>query len=580
MYIYTCFKTIIVVGVYCRISGKKEDDKDTSIETQIEEGIDFATNVIGENYKIYKDIGVSGKAEIEERNDFNQFIKDIQKGEIQHIFAINQSRIERSPKTWQIFVASVLNAGVKWYPEGNFYDLDNTTNRLMANMMSIINEFHSDNTSDAVKKAFKKNALKGKSHGINTYGITKDENGYMIHHPEEIKVVKDIFKWSLEGIGAYSIAKELNNKNIPTRYASLNSSKVTKDLYTKQKSFHKNKKWWGSTVHGILKKKLHRGIYTWGDEEVHLPHLEIISADDFEKTQKNLKKNKKQNVGKPPKYKYLLNGLLFCSECGHKFFGKRRKASRENTYKCSGKQAPLHVCTESRGFNISKFETFILQHLFVSKGLKEYLNSIEVDNDALELLEVEKSQLNRKIASTLKMVTKAFNMLFESDDEDLESDVRIIDKYKNDKIKLETLKESLEKIEQKIRLYKDNNRLIQVNQVIDGFDINSGFDSIKKAIHELIERIDVNYHKRDKGGTFYIKIKYKGYDEVTSFYVNQQLLNFSFDKSIMNHLADEDGYEMIEEQKLSKLLLRFRMKGLVKHELDIFINSNELVTFE
>ncbi len=67
---------------------------------------------------------------------------------------------------------------------------------------------HSDLTSDAVKRAFKKNALKGKAHGIRAYGIKKDKkSGLMIHHPKEIEVVKDIFKWSLDGTGAYSIAK-------------------------------------------------------------------------------------------------------------------------------------------------------------------------------------------------------------------------------------------------------------------------------------------------------------------------------------------------------------------------------------
>lgn len=525
MYIYSCFKTLIMVGIYCRISGKKEDDKDTSIDTQIEEGIDFATNVIGENYKIYKDIGVSGKAEIEERNDFNQFIKDIQKGEIQHIFAINQSRIERSPKTWQIFVASVLNASAKWYPEGNFYDLDNTTNRLMANMMSIINEFHSDNTSDAVKKAFKKNALKGKAHGIRAYGIKKDkESGLMVHDPKEIEVVKDIFKWSLEGKGAYTIAKELNEAEIPTRYNKLGITPLRKEVNTGKTYTNSTKKWWGSTISGILKNEIFMGVYVWGDERVKLPHLAILTEEEFDKVQKNFKKNKKEKVGKKPSNNYLLNGLLFCKECYSMYKGVIKKKSRDNSYKCKGKAAPTHICKKSRAVNIPRFETFIIQHLFLSKNLQEHLNKIEINNDEIALLQLKVSQKVKSIKSQEKMVTRDYNLMR---DPELEYDTRLKDDYQKSKMKLSKLKEELEVLENKLNEQRDNNRLNRVNNIIDGFDLTAGFKPIQESVHKLIERIDITHQPLEKNGIFQFLITYKGFNEKSIWRSNQQLNEYN-----------------------------------------------------
>src|SRR5690606_21173986 len=116
--------------------------------------------------------------------------------------------------------------------------------------------------------------------------------------------------WSMEGIGAYSIAKKLNESNVPTRLAKLGKNVITTDESTGRKVEHKNKVWWGSTVHGILKKKLYAGIHVWNKEEIELPHLAIITIDEFEKVQKNLKKNKRTKSGKKPIYKYLLNGLI------------------------------------------------------------------------------------------------------------------------------------------------------------------------------------------------------------------------------------------------------------------------------
>jgi len=572
------------VGIYCRISGNKEDDKDTSIDTQKELGIAFAAG-LRLPYEIYYDIGKSGANE-EKRDDFRKFIKDIKNGEITEIFAVNQSRIERNFDTWRMFTATVLNAKAKWYPNGVFYDLDSTTNRYLASMLSLANEFHADNTSDAVKIAFERNAKAGKCHGINAYGIMCSDDGYMIHHPEEIEVVKKIFKWSLEGIGAYSIAKKLNDLNISTRYASLNSNTTSKDEYTGEVTNHSYKKWWGSTISGILKKKLYMGIHTWGKDEdteepieFSLPDLAILSEEEFEAVQANFAKNKRTKSGQPPKNKYLLNGLLFCNECGHKFFGKRRLSSRENTYKCSGKEAPKYVCKHSRGFNIAKVETFILKHLFLTKDLQNHLNSIEIDDNGIEVLELEQQQLLKKIKSTDKGVTKAFNNM---NDPDLADDKRFKELYLSKKNKLKNLKESLVVLEESLYQLKFNNRLENVNKTIDGFNIDSGFKAIKKAVYDLIKRIDVSYQPLEKNGRFIFKIKYRGFAEVIEFAATQQLDRF----------ACVDYYAIPEWTKLGAIhtsnehflkpttnFNEYFDKFYNQHKMPIRIDKKELFTF-
>lgn len=69
-----------MLGIYTRISGNKEDGKDTSIEIQSELGIAFAKR-IGLSYKVYTDIGISGaKDEIEDRPEFPLLLNDIKKG--------------------------------------------------------------------------------------------------------------------------------------------------------------------------------------------------------------------------------------------------------------------------------------------------------------------------------------------------------------------------------------------------------------------------------------------------------------------------------------------------------------------
>ncbi|WCO02748.1 recombinase family protein [Psychroserpens ponticola] len=552
-----------MVGIYCRISGDKEEGKDTSIEYQEERGIGFA-NEMGMLYEVYKDINVSGKADIIARDEFHRFIGDVKSGKITHVFAIHQDRIERNPDTWRYFVSTVLNAGVQWFPDGKFYDLDSTTNRAMANLLSIFNEMHSDKTSDAVKVAFYRNALKGKVHGIRPYGITKDEDGYMIHEPNEIKVVKDIFKWSLEGLGVYSIAKKLNDLNIPTRFATLDKSTTTIDSSTGRKVKQKNKVWWGSTVHGILKKKLYAGFHVWNKEEIELPHLALVTLDEFDKVQENLKKNKRTKSGKKPIYKYLLNGLIYCHDCSKMYKGKRRLSDRRNQYICSGKQAPLHICKTSKGFNIPRFETFIIKHLFLSKDLQKHLNNIEVDTVEIDTLTFKKNELKSKIKTAEKQETKAFNLLF--GDDDLSDDTRLKAKYKETKNKVVSYKESLEQVESELKIQTDNNRLNRVNRTIEGFNLNAGFEAIKLAVQQLIERVDVEYRPLKKNGRFIFRIKYKGFQEHISYAATQQLDRFA----CVNYENTLESYEYAEGLNVWK-----GYKSSNKHFLKSDANFNE-----
>lgn len=564
-----------MVGIYCRISGNKEEGKDTSIDTQEQLGIKFADD-LRMPYRIYKDIGISGVSE-EKRYDFPKFLKDIKKGVITHIYAINQARIERNYDTWRLFVGTVLNAEAKWYPNGSFFDLDNTSNRMMAGMMSLINEWHAQTTSDAVTISFARNAKLGKVHGIRPYGITNDDNGFMIHEPKEIKVVKDIFKWSLDGIGAYTIAKKLNESSIPTRYNKLNKPTQRKDADIGSVISHSNKKWWGTTVHGILKKKLYAGIHVWNSEEIELPHLAIITLDEYQQVQENLKKNKRINSGKKPIYKYLLNGLLYCEECGRMFKGKRRLSDRRNQYICSGKQAPIYICKGSKGFNIPRFETFIIKHLFLNKNLQNYLNNIEVDTVEIDTLTFKRNELTKKLKAAEKLESRVFNLLLDSD---LSDDQRIKEKYKQAQGKGKALKESLKQVESDLKIQTDNNRLNRVNNTIEGFDFEASFETIKKAVQQLIERIDVHYHPLEKNGIFRFKIKYTGFNESISFLTNQQLLNYVCIDYRKEYPEDEYGLIAVEQLTVHKRFFRHKLKGLIKDDLDVQLKKDELFKFD
>ena len=141
--------------------------------------------------------------------------------------------------------------------------------------------------------------------------------------PEEAEIVRTIFSECVNGKGAFLIAKELNERGIPSKRGTI---------------------WHPSTVQGVLKNEKYTGdvifqkTYTdsnfnrhinYGEENQYLlenHHEAIISHEDFDKAQhvmeqRGLEKGVLKKEGKYQK-RYVFSGKITCGECGSRF--KRR----------------------------------------------------------------------------------------------------------------------------------------------------------------------------------------------------------------------------------------------------------------
>jgi DNA invertase Pin-like site-specific DNA recombinase len=128
-----------MIGIYCRISKRKEEGRDVSIAVQKEAGIKFATQQ-RTPYKLFVDEGISGaKGEIADRPMFADLFKAIEDKKISMVYCYDQSRIERNSNIWSLFVGVMLKNDCKYYPEGKFFDLDDPTNRFFSGILSLSN---------------------------------------------------------------------------------------------------------------------------------------------------------------------------------------------------------------------------------------------------------------------------------------------------------------------------------------------------------------------------------------------------------------------------------------------------------
>jgi site-specific DNA recombinase len=582
-----------MLGIYVRISGTKAKGKDTSIEIQTAEGMKVALR-LGMKYKIYSDVGISGTTEeIEGRPSFAEMMKDIDKDKITAVYVFDQSRLERNPKIWHIFQYQVNKKDIKFYPNGVETDLTDPAIKFATSIQSLTNQLFAEQTRVKVNLTFDKRASEGKTHGGLPYGYEKGNDGMYQVIPTEADVVRRIFDLSLAGNGTYTIANILNADKIPTKFQNVSKkdSFVRYDAYTKEEIVFKKAsiQWRGNVIYDMLKNTVYKGIRVWNRKskgkkqriEANVPP--IVNEDLFDKVNRNLVNNK-QKVGKRSEFKYLLNGLIVCGHCGKEYRGKKRIVNKDSAYKCihQGK------CPESRGISIVRFENFIIQHLFVNKNLKELLLNLPTNNDNGIVLKEKLGKYEEELKKKTKLKERHLNWL---DDEDLEDDESIREQYKKNLKVIDNLKNNIEVLKSEILESDSNFAKLKVESAVNEYRLTSGFDDTKRLIHTLVESITVNHTKLEKGGYFYILIKYKGFEEYSAFTTDwfsvkwdwmyyargkatneaQRLQDIEDQKAVLNF----KGIEYTEED-----FIDFEAGESVTGMVDeIVLDNNNLVTF-
>ncbi|MEX0981370.1 MAG: recombinase family protein [Bacteroidales bacterium] len=546
-----------MVGIYCRISKQKEEGRDVSIPVQKKHGIEFAKSQ-GMEFKLFVDEGISGAGDkLSDRPDFTLLLDAIRKEEISMVFCYDQSRIERNNRIWNMFLSLMLEKKCKYYPGGKFLDLDVPENQFFTGVMSLANELFSALTGIKVRDAIYENARNGKTHGLTAYGYIKGKNGYFEINSEEADVVKRIFKMSLEGIGTYTIANNLNIDGVPTRFSKLSGQIKRKDPYTKQITTHKKEdvRWRGNVIHDIIKNPIYKGTRIWNGESVPVPAL--MSEEYWQEVNDNLQNNRKM-VGKREEYHYLLNGLMFCGECQSEYRGKKRLKGRDSAYKCKGKRIHNVTCN-SRGISIVKMENFIIQHLFISKDLQTYLAGLSEKKEETDNLKQKLTREKKELEKLAKIEKNAYKHLL---DPDFENDEVIKEEIKSTKQKIKDKEQTIEILENRLIERDASSRIKRINNTIGKFHLDAGFNDTKRLIHSLIKKITIQHHYKSnsKGGYFLINIDYRGFDESSTFMTDWQALKWYWmghyrsqaitqddledDTELLKYFADKSGKEL------------------------------------
>ncbi len=477
-----------MLGIYTRLS--KQDEDSNSINNQLREGKQFAADFQYPDFKIYNEgEGISGGLDIVDRPILKELMSDIKNGVVTSLWVRNQNRLERNSLTYATFVQTVKSYKCKVYFNGVLQDYNNPNDNLLGGILSQLNSYKLELQSEQTKKVLKDNVKAGKTHARTPYGYTKDENNFLIIDKEEAKIIKKVYKWSLEGIGTNKIADKLNELRVPTTYNKMEGTLKVVNKFDKQdiKIVKKSEiKWSGNTIRGFIKNSHYKGVRVFSGDEYECPA--IFDAQYWQQVNDNLKKNA-NNSGKVVSHKYLLKGLLRCGKCGRNMYGRTRVNKRDNYYMCSSKRHK-HLNCGNRSINIDFLEKFIMSKFYGDYKLyvkvKEHFNSLN-NNEEIERLG-DKLKSRKDALKTLKnKVGKVMDAY--------EQDVYSLNEFSSRKRSYDAkiIDESLiiNNLESQIKNIKG----VSTKKMLEGLKLkeNLTFNSKRKILHEYIKNVKIEY---------------------------------------------------------------------------------------
>lgn len=365
------------VGIYIRLS--REDDKKQTESESITSQRDQSISYINENNCFlvdeYVDDGYSGTNF--ERPGFIRLIEDIEKGKINMVITKDLSRLGRDHILTGYYIEQYfpLN-GIRYVAINDSYDssLDSVSNDF-APFKSVFNDMYACDISKKVKSSLMIRKRQGKFTGWKApYGYKRDPvNKHKLIIDEEVSViVKRIFDMAFYGKSAKQIADILSKDKIPipSVYANLNRGRKSSAYGL----------WCGRTIAEMLTNHTYIGNMTQGrrkklgykiKKETRTPienwiivkntHPAIIEKELFDAVQNIVSKNKNKTKSMNA---YLLNGFLFCKECGHAI-GISKSSDKKRSYcACTyyRKYSKHNVCSPHT-VNYDKLESAILNSI-------------------------------------------------------------------------------------------------------------------------------------------------------------------------------------------------------------------------
>ncbi|MGE7604035.1 recombinase family protein [Peribacillus sp. NPDC097675] len=351
------------IALYCRVSTDEQAREGVSLDEQ-QERLTAYCRAMGwsEVPLLFIDDGYSAKNL--ERPQLMRLLEAMKKGEISKILVTKLDRLSRRLLHLLELIESFHQINVSFISISEAFDTNTPAGRLTLQVLGAVAEFERERIRERVFENMYHAASHGKWLTQSPYGYRLKDKELVIYEPEA-KIVQQIYDWYLEeGNGYYTIAKKLNDQNIPSRQNKEWSIRSIKLMLTNP--VYKGTLVW-NRLDSSKKKRFEKDEKDWVVLDDALPN--IINKDAWDKVQ--IKANKMQMAPRAQTSPHLLGGLLKCGKCGSGMsIGWSGSVKRRyRVYRCSANKNK-GTCT-SKQYKAEDVETWF------KEGLLQLSNSIQ-----------------------------------------------------------------------------------------------------------------------------------------------------------------------------------------------------------
>lgn len=324
---------ILRVAVYLRLSAEDGDkvesnsisNQRTLIHGYLKDHKEFSI------VKEFIDDGYSGTNF--ERPGFQNMMQMLENGGADCVIVKDLSRLGRDFSGVLRYVERIFpQLGIRFIAINDGYDNAETKEQLLAvRMKSLVNDIYPADTSRSVRANLLAKMRNGECVSpFTVYGYIKspENKNLLIPDPYAGEIVKDIFRWALEGYNRSDIADKLESLGVltPLEYKKSTGSKFNTGFQKKAKCV-----WSSVMVKRILTNIIYTGTLAQGKRTtpnhkvktiIHKPkeewvyfdnaHEALIDKHTFEVVQHLIGRDMRKS---PRKRIFSLSGLVQCAEC-------------------------------------------------------------------------------------------------------------------------------------------------------------------------------------------------------------------------------------------------------------------------
>jgi site-specific DNA recombinase len=391
-----------VVALYCRIS-KAKNGRTDSVEDQEAWGRGYAAKVWPDlPVRVYVDNDITAANEDVTRKAFERLRADIAAGDVVHVWAVEQTRLERVEARWFRFAAELDAAGiteVHTNREG-IIGLDE-----VAGIKAVLAAAEIRRLRRRIKDTLAARAAQGSppggAHFGYRHGTTDDGRKTFVIEPAEAEVVQWVADSILAGWGLANIARDLTARGVPTRRGG---------------------RWNEATIRQMVTKPSVAGLRSHHGDVIGPGNWPAILPEDRWRLVRHTLATRSHAVGQDgtdwpvrrharglTRRRWLLTGgVTVCGLCGHALTALQRTSKGRRTkpyYLCP---TPLRGGCARIGIVAEPFEAEVVRRLLAHLQRPEFLEALAADDDAarrqeladaLKALDVQRAELGRMWAS-------------------------------------------------------------------------------------------------------------------------------------------------------------------------------------